>query len=904
MTISEAGRDTQQRDQARALLVERIRTGCACLLVGAAVFLIVDLLHARAVFARLLPVKLVQLGAIVSMWAALRSPRVQRRPLPILLLFSAVYSATVSAQNVVRGDIATGALTTVLLLLVTAVQLPAGVGVQIALVAMTSASLLAGVYASTGGLAAAFTLPALPIWAAAGASVVIAQQRRRSELMIERQQRALRASGERLRLVLDATNDGIWDWDVETGEVHYSQRWVDALGYTSAEVPAHVSFRERLVHPDDVPRVHAALQAHFEGKTEIYECENRLRTKSGAWRPNLERGKVVERAADGRPLRMVGTDTDITERQRRQNELTALLAVSQDITGTLDRVEIMQRVQTHAAAALSCERVGTFYFDPERGVYRQFSQFGTPPELQSAAEQLEFQPESALVESLVAGQTIVVDSQTPQSLISNEVFASFGLTALAATPLRVRGRHLGALVALSINAARFSQAQVALLEAMARQLAVALEAADLYEIERDRAQESAALARVGQEMIASLDIPVLLARLCQVTTEVLECDFSHTYLYRPLDDVFVAVAGFGDPPERWEALEERKIPRARIHDLVERLEAGAVVQVGRRSPQQLMSARLRAAHGITHTLLVPLRRGGEITGVHSAGFRGREQPFSRRGERIAAGIATMASLALENARLVEELDRANSVKGDFVASMSHELRNPLNILIGYHELLLDGAFDPLTEKQSEIVTRLQHQSHDLLTMINATLDLSGLESGRVPLRWEHIDVGALVAAVARDTHPRTAASPVRVEVAIDASLSGLQTDAGKLKLVLANLLGNALKFTAQGCITISARPYAGGVELAVTDTGMGIAPEAQHRVFEPFQQADASIATRFGGAGLGLHIVRRMVHLLGGTVELESELGRGSTFRVWLPGAAADDGVEPVRKDGTTGMGV
>ncbi len=746
MTDSDGAADEQQSDLARTFLAERIRTGCAWLVLGFTIFLVGDLVQSRAVLARLLPLKLVQLGAIVSTWAALGSARLQHRPIPILLLFAAVYSATVAAQSVVRGDLTTAALTLVSLALVTAVLLPAGGVVHLAMVAVASASMLAGVYALTGGFAAAFTLPGLTLWAAASGSVLIAQQRQLYEVMVETQRRALLASDESLRLVLDATNDGVWDWNVKTGAVHHSPRWIASLGYTSAEVPARVSFWESLVHPDDLPRMREALQAHFDGKTEIYECENRLRTKSGAWRPNRDRGKVVERAADGRPLRMVGTDTDITELQQRQGEIAALLAVSQDITGTLDRIEIMERVQAHAAAALSCERVATFYLDPERGVYRQFSQFGVPPELQPAAEQVEFGPESALVESLIAGQTVVIDSQTLQSLIDVEVLAPFGMTALAATPLRVRGRHLGALVALSTSVPRLSQAQVALLEAMARQLAVALEAADLYESERERAAESAALA--------------------------------------------------------------------------------------------------------------------------------------------------------------QELDRANAVKGDFVASMSHELRNPLNILIGYHELLLEGAFDPLTERQAEVVARLRHQSHDLLTMINATLDLSGLESGRVPLRWEQVDVGALVAAVAHNTHPRVAGSAVRVEVSVDESLPALRTDAGKLKLILANLLGNALKFTAQGCITISARTEGGGIVIAVTDTGMGIAPEAQHKIFEPFQQADATIASRFGGAGLGLHIVRRMVHLLGGTVALESELGRGSAFRVWLPAAAVEEGAEPGLKDGTTGMGI
>jgi len=873
----------------RTLFTERARTGLAWLSVSFFVFLIADLVWAPTSISSLAPVKIVQLVAIAATWTVLRLPRGQRHPISIVLLMSAIYAATVSAQGVLRDDLVTAALSLVTVAFVAAVVLPAGARFQGALVAIGSISLLSAIYAATGELAMAVSLPALTLWGTAIASVIVAHQRQLYEVRLEYQQCALRASEERLRLVLDATNDGVWDWNIETGEVNYSPRWLESLGYVPSEVPPHVSFWENLVHPDDMPRVQSALQEHFFGKADVYECENRLRTRSGAWRPYLDRGKVLERTADGKPLRMVGTETDISERIRRQDEIAALLAVSQDITGTVDRFEIMERVQTHAAVALGSDRlsVSTFYWDRQRRVFRQFSQVGISPRFLQAAKQLEFDAQSELITTFigrfVAGETIIIDAETPKSDLLSDVLKSFDVSALAAAPLRVHQRHLGALVAFMSDTPRITPTQVKLLEAMAPQLAVALEAAELYERERERAEEAAALARVGQELIASLDIPVLLASLCRVTTEVIGCDFSHTFLYEPADAVFRAVAGCGDPPEQWEQLRQRPMPRALVQALVERLEQGTVVQVGNATTPELIPEGLQAAYGITHALFVPLRRGKEIVGVHTAGYRGREQPLPRSTERVAARIADMASLALQNARLVEELDRANAVKADFVASMSHELRNPLNILIGYHDLLLDGAFDPLTEKQEEIIRRLLHQSRELLTLINATLDLSGLDAGRVPLRWEAVDAAALVAVVAREGQPHGAEARVRVVAHAHGPLPPLHTDAAKLKLVLTNLLSNALKFTTEGEVTITARAGQGGIELAVADTGIGIAVDAQQKIFEPFQQADATISARFGGVGLGLHIVRRLVHLLGGTVSVESEIGRGSVFRIWLP---------------------
>lgn len=132
---------------------------------------------------------------------------------------------------------------------------------------------------------------------------------------------ALRESERRLQLALDATREGIWDWDIPTGEVRFSPRWITSLGFALDEVPPRVEFWASIVHPDDRVRTEACLRAHLEGRTPVYECENRLRMKSGEYRWNLDRGIVVERTEDGHPTRMVGTDTDISERKAAERAL-------------------------------------------------------------------------------------------------------------------------------------------------------------------------------------------------------------------------------------------------------------------------------------------------------------------------------------------------------------------------------------------------------------------------------------------------------------------------------------------------------------------------------------------------------------------------------------------------------
>jgi signal transduction histidine kinase len=269
--------------------------------------------------------------------------------------------------------------------------------------------------------------------------------------------------------------------------------------------------------------------------------------------------------------------------------------------------------------------------------------------------------------------------------------------------------------------------------------------------------------------------------------------------------------------------------------------------------------------------------------VQIASWRTSAAALTPKLTRIGRGIAQLGSMALANTRLVEELERANQLKSDFVASMSHELRTPLNLIIGYSDLLLEGAFGVQTAEQADTMQRIAKSSRELLQMIEATLDLSRLETKKAPLDLHDIMLEDLMAALDTETQPSRAKPAVEFIWKVPPGHLVLCTDVVKLKLVLKNLIGNATKFTERGTVTIAAQPIGDGVEFSVTDTGIGIAPEAQAVIFEPFRQADRSVESTYGGVGLGLYIVRRLLDLLGGIIAVDSAVGRGSTFRVWIP---------------------
>jgi signal transduction histidine kinase len=399
---------------------------------------------------------------------------------------------------------------------------------------------------------------------------------------------------------------------------------------------------------------------------------------------------------------------------------------------------------------------------------------------------------------------------------------------------------------------------------------------------QEEAEVSAALARVGHELISSLDTPVILDRLCQLTAEVLESDLSYTLLWRPEDDAYLPVAVYGATAEEREITRVLKVPQEAMTPLLADLEQDDVATGATVLPDGL-STPWQPHAADSPRLWMALRRGKEIIGVQTASWRARADPSTSKQRRIARGIAQLASMALANARLVEELNRANRLKSDFVASMSHELRTPLNLIIGYNDLLLDGEFGSMTGEQSDTLRRMAKSSHELLELIEATLDLSRLETRRVPLELKDIRVADLIGEVDAETQGWREKPGLNFEWQVAADHARLFTDPVKLKMVLKNLIGNAVKFTDSGRITVGAHLNDGGVEICVSDTGIGISKEAQGIIFEPFRQADRSIATSYGGVGLGLYIVRRLLEMLGGTINVESQPKQGSTFRVWVP---------------------
>lgn len=386
----------------------------------------------------------------------------------------------------------------------------------------------------------------------------------------------------------------------------------------------------------------------------------------------------------------------------------------------------------------------------------------------------------------------------------------------------------------------------------------------------------AAIAETARALSATFDAPEPLTSVSRTIAERLHADWGAVFVVgeerfrlRGVTEPDVALASIGRidlPLAGWPAAGRLRTERLVVLD---RAEAAGV-------PAPFIGARQLAT-----LMLSGLYRDGALLGFLAVGW---QTPLAAGREwtaNLLAGLAEHATVVLQNARLLDELRAASALKSEFVGAVSHELRSPLNVILGYLEMALDRELGTLSPALEDALGRAHQQSRVLLEMINALLDLNRFEAGRLPVERQTVVVGELLAELCEQLPQSWLRPDVAFRLALEPGLSPIETDRGKLKTVVRNLVHNALKFTERGQVLLhAAHAPDGGLRITVSDTGRGIPQEAMPYVFDMFRQAPGAGG---GGVGLGLHIVRRFVEALGGTVALTSEVGVGTRFTVTLP---------------------
>ena len=477
--------------------------------------------------------------------------------------------------------------------------------------------------------------------------------------------------------------------------------------------------------------------------------------------------------------------------------------------------------------------------------------------------------------------------------IGREAQRLIGHRTTLATPLLGNGVPLGAILIRRMDVRPFSERQIKLLETFADQAVIAIENTRLFEEVQARNRD---LAEALDQQTATAEVLKVISRSVFDLQPVLEtlvenacrlCGADKGFIYRVEEDCGQWGAAYNAAPDLLAFLAERPVKHARnsvtgrvllerrtihVHDVLADPEYDFVEKIGVRT-----------------TLGVPMQREGHLLGVIII-YREEVRPFNARQIELVETFADQAVIAIENVRLFNdiaqksrELEIASQHKSQFVANMSHELRTPLAAILGYAELMQEGFYEPLGHKSVDALIRIRSNGKHLLGLINTVLDIAKIESGQFTLNMSEYAIESVVETVRAASESLAQNKRFTLTTSVDKPLPIGVGDEQRLTQVLLNLVGNAIKFTDAGEVSIAAGARNGNFTVSVRDTGPGIPLDQQHRIFEQFHQVDSSLTKAKGGTGLGLAIAKQIVEMHGGRIWVESTLGKGSTFQMELP---------------------
>ena len=782
------------------------------------------------------------------------------------------------------------------------------------------------------------------------------------EAKVEQRTAALRASEERWQLVLKGTNDGIWDWDVRTDKTFYSSRWKQMRGFTDDEISDSAKEYSSRIHPDDFDRVIAAVDDHCAGRTEFFEAEYRTRCKDGTYLWILDRGQALWDES-GQVVRMSGAEKDITQHKRAEQDLRLyerMVNATEDNMVLIDR-NYRYQVSNHAHQVYHgksrdeilgrsvAELVGQALFDRVLKSSLDQALAGQPvhqvvwvprPRHPSQYVSLNWSP-YVEADQTISGAVVTARNVTDLKQAEAELRESERryATLAAAAPVAIfrcnevfdmiyvndrwsemTGRSVESALGKGWRESLHPDDRDHLIARWAEMKAQAPPGTQVLNGGEGRHLRPDGsinwfYVQVAREMNADGRVIGYIGTLTdisdrkQIEAELAESEAKFRRLVEGANDLIWShdQAGkftylspqfqtlFGWEPSEWigRSFIELVHPEDRPWVIPDHQQD---VLLKRKSHSPEFRHRHRDGHYIwVRVSATPILNSEGA----SIGRQGILTDISDRKQAEAIVKQQLAAIEMANG----ELARATRLKDEFLANMSHELRTPLNAILGMSEGLQEGVFGAISDRQRRSLQTIEHSGAHLLELINDILDVAKIEAGQIELEYSSVSVAHLCESSLAFVRQQMFRKQIRLETQLPVDLPNLLVDERRIRQVLINLLNNAVKFTPEGgqiCLEVS-QLTSDCLRIAVSDTGIGIASENIGKLFQPFIQIDSALNRQYEGSGLGLALVKRLVELHGGRVELTSELGAGSCFAIELPctpsPSQAERGADPTASE-------
>ena len=656
---------------------------------------------------------------------------------------------------------------------------------------------------------------------------------------------ALKQSEERLNLALQATELGLWDWNVVTNEVYLSPIWLSMLGYGPDELPQELDTWTSLLHPDDVDETVKTVQDSIKNREASFDIEFRLKQKNGTYGWIRSLGNAVGYDEAGNTTRLAGIHENIDKRKRDQQVKQVLFDISNAVSTTRSLDELYVKIRESLGTVV--DTTNCFL-----ALYNEESDTLTLPFMEDEKDSFtEFPARKTLTSYVIrTGEAQLVDIEREQELTAQGEIEPVGAPCVSwlGVPLKHDGNTIGVFAIQSYSEdVIYTESDAGLLEFASDQIALA--------IERRRQQDHVTSTQEKQRRVfESSPDPMIV-----VDSNALILDFNSAFL-----EVFEV-----DPKlvhgEKVFRFIHKKDWRKAIQDFSTTWESGYLKNLeyqivrpdGVVFDGEVSSGAMYTSEGKPESMVLILKN---IT----------ERKEAERG-------------LLEAKYKAEESDK---LKTAFLSNMSHEIRTPMNAIVGFSDLLSDEGLSH--EERRDFIAQINQGADDLMRLIDDIIDIAKIEAGQVNV---HI-AECFIRDLFKELHlmfiqniKRSGKDEVHMNLKWDWPVADLAiyTDPFRLKQILVNLLGNAVKFTEKGEIVLGIEDHPEGIRFYVKDSGIGIREEKQKVIFDRFMQGHETKTKLYGGTGLGLAISKNLTEILGGEIGVESKSGEGATFWFILP---------------------